>query len=229
VLRRGREGQRQSSHCLRPALTTIRTPAGRRSCSSGASGYPAGGTRRAVNVDPTAERAGAAEETPTAPCESPSTTRRQCQDRSSSAGARTPVGKLSGALKNFQAVDLGGLAIKAALEKSGTSGDQVDYVIMGTSSRRGRPVRISHARPYHPQTCGKVERLHQTMKKWLRAQPAATSLGMLQRQLTRSGSGCRPGCRPGCAGRVLGVAGRTNRRIRNRQVAHLLLQFPAAG
>jgi acetyl-CoA C-acetyltransferase len=38
---------------------------------------------------------------------------------------------LSGALKNFQAVDLGGLAIKAALEKSGISGDQVDYVIMG--------------------------------------------------------------------------------------------------
>jgi acetyl-CoA C-acetyltransferase len=46
-------------------------------------------------------------------------------------GARTPIGKLSGALKDFQAVDLGGLAIKAALEKSGISGDQVDYVIMG--------------------------------------------------------------------------------------------------
>ena len=46
-------------------------------------------------------------------------------------GARTPIGKLSGALKYFQAVDLGGLAIKAALEKSGISGDQVDYVIMG--------------------------------------------------------------------------------------------------
>jgi acetyl-CoA C-acetyltransferase len=34
-------------------------------------------------------------------------------------GARTPIGKLSGALKNFQAVDLGGLAIKAALQMSG--------------------------------------------------------------------------------------------------------------
>jgi hypothetical protein len=169
------------------------------------------------------------EETTTAPCESPVNHKEAMPGSVIAGGARTPIGKLSGALKNFQAVDLGGLAIKAPLEKSGISGDQVDYVIMGTSSRRGRPVRISHARPYHPQTCGKVERLHQTMKKWLRAQPAATSLGMLQRQLTRSGSGCRPGCRPGCAGRVLGVAGRTNRRIRNRQVAHLLLQFPAAG
>jgi hypothetical protein len=59
VLRRGREGQSQSSHRLRPALTTSRTPAGRRSCSSGAGGYPAGGpVARRVNVDPTAERAG---------------------------------------------------------------------------------------------------------------------------------------------------------------------------
>ena len=46
-------------------------------------------------------------------------------------GARTPIGKLSGALKGFTAMDLGGFAISAALEKSGISGDQVDYVIMG--------------------------------------------------------------------------------------------------
>jgi acetyl-CoA C-acetyltransferase len=46
-------------------------------------------------------------------------------------GARTPIGKLSGALKSFKAVDLGGMAIKAALEKAGVSGEQVDYVIMG--------------------------------------------------------------------------------------------------
>ena len=46
-------------------------------------------------------------------------------------GARTPIGKLSGALKGFSAMDLGGFAIKAALERSGISGDQVDYVIMG--------------------------------------------------------------------------------------------------
>ena len=46
-------------------------------------------------------------------------------------GARTPIGKLSGSLKDFQAVDLGGIAIKAALEKAGITGDQVEYVILG--------------------------------------------------------------------------------------------------
>jgi acetyl-CoA C-acetyltransferase len=47
------------------------------------------------------------------------------------AGARTPIGKLSGALASFSAVDLGGLAIKAALERAGVAPDQVDYVFMG--------------------------------------------------------------------------------------------------
>ena len=47
------------------------------------------------------------------------------------AGARTPVGKLLGALKDFTATDLGGLAIKAALERAGVAPDQVQYVIMG--------------------------------------------------------------------------------------------------
>ncbi len=47
------------------------------------------------------------------------------------AGARTPIGKLSGALKGFTAMELGGFAIAAALERAGISGDQVDYVIMG--------------------------------------------------------------------------------------------------
>src|SRR5688572_14037818 len=46
-------------------------------------------------------------------------------------GARTPIGKLSGALKDFTAMDLGGIAIAKALERAGIGGDQVDYVIMG--------------------------------------------------------------------------------------------------
>lgn len=47
------------------------------------------------------------------------------------AGARTPIGKLSGAFAGFAATDLGGFAIKAALERAGLSPDQVDYVFMG--------------------------------------------------------------------------------------------------
>ena len=47
------------------------------------------------------------------------------------AGARTPIGKLSGALAGFSAMDLGGFAIAAALERAGVAPDQVDYVFMG--------------------------------------------------------------------------------------------------
>ena len=46
-------------------------------------------------------------------------------------GARTPIGKLAGSLKDFSAMDLGGFAIKSALERAGITGDHVDYVIMG--------------------------------------------------------------------------------------------------
>ncbi|MCM6778183.1 acetyl-CoA C-acetyltransferase [Nocardia sp. CDC159] len=47
------------------------------------------------------------------------------------SGARTPVGRLLGGLKDFSGSDLGGFAIKAALEKAGVAPEQVDYVIMG--------------------------------------------------------------------------------------------------
>jgi len=53
------------------------------------------------------------------------------------SGARTPIGKLSGALKAFQGVDLGGLAIEAALARAGIAGDEVDYVIMGQVLQAG--------------------------------------------------------------------------------------------
>ncbi|AYG80391.1 putative acetyl-CoA acetyltransferase [Streptomyces hundungensis] len=47
------------------------------------------------------------------------------------AGARTPMGRLLGSLKSFSGADLGGFAIKAALDRAGIGGDQVQYVIMG--------------------------------------------------------------------------------------------------
>jgi acetyl-CoA C-acetyltransferase len=47
------------------------------------------------------------------------------------AGARTPIGKLSGALASFSAAQLGGFAIAEALKRAGITGDQVDMVIMG--------------------------------------------------------------------------------------------------
>jgi transposase InsO family protein len=46
-----------------------------------------------------------------------------------------------------------------------------------------RGVVFTHSRPYHPQTCGKVERFHQTVKKWLTTQPRACTITELQHQL----------------------------------------------
>ncbi|MCZ2829556.1 acetyl-CoA C-acetyltransferase [Modestobacter sp. VKM Ac-2986] len=52
-------------------------------------------------------------------------------------GARTPMGRLLGAFADLSAADLGGVAIKAALERAGVTGDQVDYVIMGQVLQAG--------------------------------------------------------------------------------------------
>jgi hypothetical protein len=56
-------------------------------------------------------------------------------------------------------------------------------------------IALSHCRPCHPQTCGKVERLHQTLKNWLTHQDPATTLTELQAQLdtfTSYYNTCRP-------------------------------------
>jgi acetyl-CoA C-acetyltransferase len=52
-------------------------------------------------------------------------------------GARTPMGRLLGSLKDFSGADLGGFAIKAALERSGVTPEQVQYVIMGQVLQAG--------------------------------------------------------------------------------------------
>ncbi|MFJ9696647.1 acetyl-CoA C-acetyltransferase [Kitasatospora sp. NPDC101183] len=53
------------------------------------------------------------------------------------AGARTPMGRLLGSLKGFSGADLGGFAIKGALERAGITGEQVQYVIMGQVLQAG--------------------------------------------------------------------------------------------
>jgi acetyl-CoA C-acetyltransferase len=52
--------------------------------------------------------------------------------------ARTPIGKLSGGFASLTAMDLGGVAIQAALERGGVGPEQVDYVIMGHVLQAGQ-------------------------------------------------------------------------------------------
>lgn len=53
------------------------------------------------------------------------------------SAARTPMGRFMGGLKDLSAPQLGGVAIKAALERAGIKGEQVDYVIMGQVLQAG--------------------------------------------------------------------------------------------
>ena len=54
------------------------------------------------------------------------------------SAARTPVGKLGGGLSSMKATELGGVAIKAALERAGVDGEDVDHVVMGTVLQAGQ-------------------------------------------------------------------------------------------
>jgi acetyl-CoA C-acetyltransferase len=69
--------------------------------------------------------------------------------------ARTPIGKLSGALASFTAMDLGAIAIKAALERGGVGAEQVDYVVMGQVLQAGQgqiPARQAAVKAGIPMT-----------------------------------------------------------------------------
>ncbi len=71
-------------------------------------------------------------------------------------------------------------AIFTAASRNGTCAIELELLALG--------VDYKHSRPYHPQTCGKVERFHQTLKKWLTKQPPAKTIAALQAQLDRFAS-----------------------------------------
>ena len=69
-------------------------------------------------------------------------------------GARTPVGRYGGAFKSYAASDLGAVAIKAALQKSGVQPDQVDEVVLGNvlqTDESGYAARLSALKSGIPQ------------------------------------------------------------------------------
>ncbi|WP_447003994.1 acetyl-CoA C-acetyltransferase [Saccharothrix isguenensis] len=71
------------------------------------------------------------------------------------AGARTPMGRLLGSLNDFSGAQLGGVAIKAALERAGVAPEQVQYVIMGQVLTAGAgqiPARQAAANAGIPMT-----------------------------------------------------------------------------
>ena len=98
------------------------------------------------------------------------------------------------ALAVTTAVDVGRIFQDARLRYGAPAAVLTDNGCIYTATHRGGKVvlqtelerlgiRHKHARPYHPQTCGKVERFHQTMKRYLAQQPPAGSLALLQAQL----------------------------------------------
>jgi transposase InsO family protein len=66
-------------------------------------------------------------------------------------------------------------AIFTASARGGLAAMQTELLSLGIGAK--------HSRPYHPQTCGKVERFHQTLKRFLAKQEPATTKKQLQRQL----------------------------------------------
>lgn len=78
-------------------------------------------------------------------------------------------------------------AVFTAVPRGGRCAMELELASLGISYR--------HSSPYHPQTCGKVERFHQTLKRFLAKQPKARSFLELQTQLDRFGAyynTCRP-------------------------------------
>ncbi len=101
----------------------------------------------------------------------------------------------SAARSTFRAADVVACFHQAAARHGFPAGLLTDNGAVFTGSYRGGGwvalerelvglgIRLTHSRPYHPQTCGKVERFHQTLKKRLARQPRAATLDELQTQL----------------------------------------------
>jgi hypothetical protein len=68
-----------------------------------------------------------------------------------------------------------GAVFTAAYRGGGRCAMEIELAALGVVYR--------HSSPYHPQTCGKVERFHQTLKRWLAKQTAVPTIGDLQDQL----------------------------------------------
>lgn len=101
----------------------------------------------------------------------------------------------SDALRVFKATDVDATFCKAAAHYGNPASMLSDNGAVFTGRSRGhgrvvlevtlntRGIGFRHSRPYHPQTCGKVEQFHQTLKKWLTHQPRARTLRQIQAQL----------------------------------------------
>ena len=68
-------------------------------------------------------------------------------------------------------------AIYTAAYRGAHTGLEIELAALG--------IKFKHGKPYHPQTQGKVERYHQTLKKWLAKKPACTTVAELQTQIDR--------------------------------------------
>lgn len=66
-------------------------------------------------------------------------------------------------------------AVFTAVPRKGRCAIELETAALG--------IRYLHSSPYHPQTCGKVERLHQTLKRWLAKHGAQETVGELQAEL----------------------------------------------
>jgi transposase InsO family protein len=102
----------------------------------------------------------------------------------------------STALRVTRATDVADVFIAVAQQHGVPAAVLTDNGCVYTAKYRGGKVMMEtlletlgvtykHARPYHPQTCGKVERFHQTLKKFLARQPPADDLGELQAHIDR--------------------------------------------